>query len=160
MLIFIADTAVPGVSSLNRAKLPGTVRSLDWRRGYLDFDGDVTQLTRGANEDASMYSVGLTFDLKPGCYDEYKKAHDDLWPEIAASMSDNDVSMVIYRFENQLFLCATAPSEADWAKSREHPALAKWSDYMSQLIVSDGDGQLIFHEMEEAFAFGKFSQGL
>jgi L-rhamnose mutarotase len=107
-----------------------------------------------------MHSIGLTFDLKPGCYDEYKKAHDDLWPEIAASMSDNDVSMVIYRFENQLFLCATAPSEADWTKSREHPALAKWSDYMSQLIVSDPDGQIIFHEMEEAFAFGKFRQGL
>ena len=107
-----------------------------------------------------MFSAGLTFDLKPGCYPEYKKAHDELWPEIAASMSDNDVSMVIYKFEDQLFLCATAPSEADWAKSREHPALVKWSEYMSNMLVSDSDGQLVFHEMERAFAFGKFAEGL
>jgi L-rhamnose mutarotase len=26
----------------------------------------------------------MTFKLKPGCYAAYKKAHDELWPEIVA----------------------------------------------------------------------------
>ena len=43
-----------------------------------------------------MFSIGLTFKLKPGCYPEYKKAHDELWPEIAETMSDNEIDMVIY----------------------------------------------------------------
>jgi L-rhamnose mutarotase len=103
-----------------------------------------------------VYNIGMTFDLLPGSYPEYKQAHDDLWPEIAASMSDNNVDMAIFRFGEQLFLHATAPTEQDWLKSREHPALVKWSDYMANLLVSDDDGQIVFHIMEEAFAFGNF----
>ena len=51
--------------------------------------------------------------LRPGGYDGYKKAHDELWPEIATSMSDHGVSMAIYRFGDRLMLFACAPTEAD-----------------------------------------------
>lgn len=104
-----------------------------------------------------MYNIGMTFDLQPGSYPEYKQAHDDLWPEIVASMSDNNVDMAIFRFGEQLFLHAAAPTEQDWLNSREHPALAKWTDYMTGMLVTDDDGQILFHVMEEAFAFGKFA---
>ena len=43
-----------------------------------------------------MYSIGLSMQLKPGSYEGYKEAHDNLWPEIAKSMADNNVSMSIY----------------------------------------------------------------
>ena len=43
-----------------------------------------------------MYSIGLSMQLKPGSYEGYKEAHDNLWPEIAKSMDDNNVSMSIY----------------------------------------------------------------
>ena len=66
-----------------------------------------------------MYSIGLSMQLKPGSYEGYKEAHDNLWPEIAKSMDDNSVSMSIYRLGDRLFLHAVAPSEADWLKSRE-----------------------------------------
>ena len=68
-----------------------------------------------------MYSIGLSMQLKPGSYEGYKEAHDNLWPEIAKSMDDNSVSMSIYRLGDRLFLHAVAPSEADWLKSREDP---------------------------------------
>ncbi len=38
-----------------------------------------------------MYSSALTFALKPGCYAEYKKARDELWPEMATALSENGV---------------------------------------------------------------------
>ena len=57
-----------------------------------------------------MYTTALTFKLRPGCYAEYKKAHDELWPGIAAQMRDEGVHMIIYEFENRLFLHAEAPS--------------------------------------------------
>lgn len=102
------------------------------------------------------FNVGLTFNLRPGTYAEYKKAHDELWPDIAASMSDNGVDMAIFRFGEQLFLHATAPTRQDWLKSREHPALARWSEYMTNMLVTDDAGEIVFHEMENAFAFGAF----
>ncbi len=94
-----------------------------------------------------MYSIGLAMTLRSGAYAEYKKAHDELWPEIAESMSDNDVSMAIYRFGENLVIHAVAPTEADWNKSRDVPILEKWFDQQ---------GEIIFEDLPEAFAFGIF----
>ena len=30
-----------------------------------------------------MWSKALTYQLKPGRYPEYKKAHDEVWPQLA-----------------------------------------------------------------------------
>ena len=49
-----------------------------------------------------MYSIGLATTLRPGAYAEYKQAHDDLWPDLAATMADNNVSMAIYRFSHRV----------------------------------------------------------
>ncbi|HIG55720.1 MAG TPA: L-rhamnose mutarotase [Candidatus Handelsmanbacteria bacterium] len=103
-----------------------------------------------------MYSIGLAMTLRSGAYAEYKKAHDELWPEIAESMSDNDVSMAIYRFGENLVIHAVAPTEADWNKSRDVPILEKWFEYMSTLLATDQQGEIIFEDLPEAFAFGIF----
>lgn len=105
-----------------------------------------------------MYSIGLGMKLRPNAYAEYKQAHDDLWPEIAESMADNGVSMAIYRLGEHLVIHAVAPSEDDWLKSRQVPILEKWYDYMAQLLETDDDGQILFEELPEAFAFGMFKQ--
>ena len=103
-----------------------------------------------------MYSIGLALTLCPGAYAEYKKAHDELWPEIADSMSDNDVSMAIYRFGENLVIHAVAPTEADWNKSRDVPILEKWFEYMSTLLATNQEGEIIFEDLPEAFIFGIF----
>jgi len=33
-----------------------------------------------------MYTIGLALTLRPGKYDGYKRAHDELWPELAEGM--------------------------------------------------------------------------
>ena len=103
-----------------------------------------------------MYSTGQTYQLKPGFYDRYKKAHDELWPEIADSMSVNDVSMAIFKFNENLIIHACAPTEEDWNNSRDVPILEKWFEYMSTLLVTDDSGDIIFEDLPEAFAFGIF----
>lgn len=104
-----------------------------------------------------MFSTGMTFCLKPDCYAKYKAAHDNLWPDISSSMSENDVSMAIYRYGDRLFLHAVAPSKADWEKSRQHPMLDKWHEYMATMMVTDETGQTVVDELEETFVFGMFN---
>lgn len=29
-----------------------------------------------------MFSIGLGMKLRPGCYDTYKQAHDEAWPDL------------------------------------------------------------------------------
>lgn len=54
--------------------------------------------------ETQMYSIGLARVLRTGCYAEYKTYHDELWPELAKSMTDNDVSIAIFSHGEQLFV--------------------------------------------------------
>lgn len=103
-----------------------------------------------------MYSIGLATTLRPGAYAEYKKAHDELWPDIAAAMADHNVSMSIYRFGENLILHIVAPTEEDWSKSAAEPIQAKWLEYMTTLLETNEEGEIIFESLTEAFAFGMF----
>ena len=106
--------------------------------------------------EGQMYSIGLAMKLRPGAYAEYKRAHDDLWPDLAQGMAENEISMAIYHHGEHLFLHAVAPTERDWEKSREGPAIEKWMTYMATLLETGADGEVAFDELPEAFSFGLF----
>ncbi len=101
-----------------------------------------------------MVSVGMVLELKPGCYDEYKKRHDELWPELAAVMRQNRIDMVIYRFQDLLFVYGTAPSQEAWDAVEHDSATPRWNEYMAEVLKSDEKGELIVHDLPQAFAFG------
>ena len=103
-----------------------------------------------------MYTIGLALTLRPGKYESYKKAHDELWPELAEGMRANDVSMAVYRDTNRLFVFAAAPSEAHWHRSRQDPILAKWDTSMCEFLETDESGNLAFTLLPKAFGFGEF----
>jgi len=64
-----------------------------------------------------MWSKALTYKLKPGFFPEYKKAHDELWPELAQAIADNQVNMVIHHHQERLYLYMTAPTEEHFTSS-------------------------------------------
>jgi len=105
-----------------------------------------------------MYSIGLGLKLKPGAYDGYKKAHDTCWPELLEIQRAHRVSMIIYRWDDRLFIHATAPSEADWLSTREGPLVDKWNEFMTQYLETDEQGKIVFENLEPAFRSGDFAE--
>ena len=103
-----------------------------------------------------MYSMSMTFKLKPGCYPEYKKAHDELWPEMVEAMSAKEVNMVIHHYQDRLFLYATAPSREHMESSHQGPVAERWGEYMATLMETDEEGKAIVEDLEQAFVFGAF----
>lgn len=103
-----------------------------------------------------MFTFGLAMTLRPGAYEKYKLAHDALWPELAAGMSAQQVSMAIYRDGDRLFLFATAPSDGHWQRSRQDPVLAQWDARMAELLETDEQGGIAFTVLPKAFGFGEF----
>lgn len=103
-----------------------------------------------------MYTIGLALTLRPGKYEDYKRAHDELWPELAEGMRSNDVNMAIYRDGDRLFIFAAAPSEAHWSRSRQDPILAEWDKSMTAFLETDAAGNLAFTLLPKAFGFGEF----
>lgn len=103
-----------------------------------------------------MKPIGLALKLRPGCYGEYKKRHDELWPELGDVMRENGIDMVIYRYEDTLFIYGVAPSEEAWARMAAHPVTPRWNEYMAEVLETDESGALIRHTLPEAFVFGAF----
>ena len=103
-----------------------------------------------------MKAVGMALQLRPGCYEEYKKRHDELWPELAEVMEENGINMVIYRFEDYLFIYGTAPSAEAWERVEVHPVTPRWNEHMAEVLETDESGELIVHTLPQAFTFGEF----
>jgi L-rhamnose mutarotase len=103
-----------------------------------------------------MFTLGLSMKLRPGAFERYKLAHDQLWPELAKGMTANQVSMAIYRDGDRLFLFAAAPTQAHWEWSRQDPILARWDARMAELLETDASGRIAFASLPKAFGFGEF----
>ena len=103
-----------------------------------------------------MFTLGLAMTLRPGAYAQYKLAHDQLWPELAAGMRENQISMTIYRDGDRLFLFAAAPTREHWERSRKDPVLARWDARIAQLVQTDNRGQIAFNDLPKVFGFGDF----
>src|SRR6476660_8501487 len=103
-----------------------------------------------------MFTLGLAMTLRDGAYEKYKLAHDQLWPELAKGMQENQVSMAIYRDRNRLFLFASAPTEEHWNRSRKDPVLARWDTQITRFVETDVDGKIAFTVLPKAFGFGQF----
>src|SRR6476469_8227727 len=98
----------------------------------------------GEKSERNMFTLGLAMKLRPGSYGAYKLAHDQLWPELARGMRENQVSMAIYRDGDQLFLFAAAPSDDHWHRSRQDPILARWDKEMTNFLKTDAQGNIAF----------------
>ena len=105
-----------------------------------------------------MKTNGLVLKLRPGCFEEYKKRHDELWPEMAAVMMSLDISSVIYRYGDLLFVLEHAPSQESFEKLGAHPVTPRWNQYMSEVLQTDERGEIIFIPLPLAFSFGLFAR--
>jgi L-rhamnose mutarotase len=104
-----------------------------------------------------VISIGLALTLRPNCYEEYKRRHDELWPELTQVMRECGVSMVIYRFENHLFIHETVPSQEALDRMSKHPIGPRWDAYMAEVVETDAAGIPIRQKLPLSFAFGDFA---
>jgi len=103
-----------------------------------------------------MISIGLALKLRPGCYAEYKRRHDELWPELADLLHQEGISMVIYQLGDHLFVHETGPSDEAFDRVSRHPVSARWNVNMAEVLETDSTGNLILQKLPLAFAFGDF----
>jgi L-rhamnose mutarotase len=105
-----------------------------------------------------MKSIGLALTLREGAYDEYKKRHDEIWPEMVEALNSCEITMVIYKRENTLFVHQRAPSEESFVKMGAHPITPKWNDHMAEVLETDAKGNIVFEMLPLAFGFGEFQE--
>ena len=92
--------------------------------------------------------------LKPGCVEEYKKRHDEIWPELAQAHTDAGISdYSIYFDEESLTLFAFRKLSADNAASemKDLEIVRRWWDHMADLMEVHPDNMPVFKPLKEVF---------
>jgi len=101
-----------------------------------------------------MHRHAFKMRLKPGVAAEYKKRHDEIWPELAAALQAAGVSdYSIFLDEETLTLFAVQKlGENNSAGALpDLPIVRKWWDYMAPLMEVHSDNSPVAQPLKEVF---------
>jgi L-rhamnose mutarotase len=92
--------------------------------------------------------------LKPGCEAEYKKRHDELWPEMAEALRRAGLrNFAIYRYGLTLFAYVESDSPVVNNKPAAGSIQWKWWAMMAPLMEVNSDLSPVMEPLEEMFYF-------
>ena len=104
-----------------------------------------------------MKRYGQLIGLKPEHYDEYVKAHAEVWPGVLEKISECNIrNYSIFHREGQLFAYFEYVGDdfdADMKKMADDPETQRWWDWMKpmqQPLADRAEGEW-WSDMEEVF---------
>lgn len=92
--------------------------------------------------------------LKAGFEEEYKKRHDEIWPELEALLSETGIQdYSIFLDEESLTLFAVQKIHEDFDVNYlpNHPIVKKWWAYMADIMETNPDNSPIAIPLKEVF---------
>ena len=102
-----------------------------------------------------MPRYGSIFRIRPEYKDEYKKAHDEIWPELAQEIKEVGIKnyTIFFREDGMLFsYFETDLDKEEFEKRMEEywkkDIAKKWSEYMNQYIIKT-DESIVGPELED-----------
>lgn len=101
-----------------------------------------------------MKTKAFKMKLLPGFEAEYKKRHDEIWPELSRLLSERGIfDYSIFLDEETLILFAVQKvrEDANLSGLTEEPVLRKWWDYMSDIMETNKDNSPVEKPLTEVF---------
>ena len=101
-----------------------------------------------------MEKYAFRMNLKKGMEAEYKKRHDEIWPELAALLKDagvSDYSIHLDRETNTLFGVLWRRDDHRMDDLPKHPVMRRWWDYMADIMMAKPDNEPIVKPLETVF---------
>ena len=101
-----------------------------------------------------MKRFAFKMKLKPGFRDEYKKRHDEIWPELKTliqSTGVSDYSIFLDEETNILFAVQKQGGEASSQDLGTNPLVQKWWAYMADIMETNPDNSPVTIPLDEVF---------
>jgi L-rhamnose mutarotase len=92
--------------------------------------------------------------LKPGNAAEYKRRHDEIWPELARELTAagvSDYSIFLDEETLTLFAVQKLTNDNTAAALPNSPVVRKWWDYMAPLMEVHADHSPVARPLREVF---------
>lgn len=90
----------------------------------------------------------------PECHGEYRKRHDELWPEMEAVLKQHGAhqySIFLDEETSMLFAYVVVESEAGWDGIAKTEVCRKWWAYMRDIMETNEDGSPKSRNLKEVF---------
>jgi L-rhamnose mutarotase len=86
-----------------------------------------------------MERICFTFELRPGTEDEYKRRHDEIWPELVEAIQEAGIrNYSLFRRGGQVFAYAECHPDVATAfgKIGATDVNRRWSEWFEDVIVA------------------------
>ena len=119
----------------------------------------ILKLEKKAEEEARKGAVKMirkAFKMKlyPGKEAEYKRRHDQLWPQMKQMIHDyggHEYSIFLDPKTLTLFAVLEIEDEERWAASAQTEICRKWWDSMAELMETNPDNSPVSIDLKEVF---------
>lgn len=104
--------------------------------------------------DDQMKRYAFKMKLKPGCKEEYKKRHDQIWPELKQLLSDagiRDYSIFLDEETHTLFATQKVAGDQGSQDLDKTEIVQKWWAYMADIMETNPDNSPVSIPLEEVF---------
>lgn len=101
-----------------------------------------------------MKRHAFTMKLKPGVVAEYKKRHNEIWPELSRAISEAGISDYSIFLDEETLTLFAVQKQADnntAADLPNHPIVKKWWAYMVPLMEVNPDNSPKCGDLKEVF---------
>lgn len=101
-----------------------------------------------------MQRIAFTMKLFKGKEAEYKKRHDEIWPELKSLLKTtgiNDYSIFLDEETNILFGVLSIEDPLKLDELPDHPVMKKWWSYMKDIMETNEDSSPISIRLNEVF---------
>lgn len=92
--------------------------------------------------------------LFPGKEEEYKKRHDEIWPELSQLLKEHGISDYSIFLDEQtlsLFGVLRVEDESQMEELPKHPVMKKWWEYMADIMESNPDNSPVSIPLKDVF---------
>ena len=101
-----------------------------------------------------MHRIAFKMKLFKGQEVEYKKRHDEIWPELKSLLKHagiEDYSIFLDEETNDLFGVLRIEDPMKLDELPHHPIMKKWWSYMKDIMETNEDGSPVSIRMSEVF---------
>lgn len=101
-----------------------------------------------------MERIAFRMQLDPGRADEYRRRHDDIWPELVALLKDTGISgysIFLDPETNALFAVLHRDDEHRMDALPGHEIMRRWWAHMGDIMATNADGSPVVVPLEPMF---------
>lgn len=101
-----------------------------------------------------MHRIAFKMQLHKGVEQEYKKRHDEIWPELQGLLKENGISeysIFLDESTNSLFGVLKAEDPAKLDELPAQPVMQRWWKYMADIMETNPDSSPVSIPLTEVF---------